>query len=433
MGSPFGYGVRWPAVMAASGLEAAEVDGPVGYRSGRGYQRGPSVLRPWRGYFVFSVEADTLVVPAEGASGAEKLEARNDSTASTSGVAALAGSRLALGTQKQAVQNRPGQEQSGPNSSEPMRSRETETSAPTAETGNQSTTPVQAPNEGEALTAGKASETAGMAPHLKGSSRKKALEALPYTTRIRVWQGSETASQVWLGLRQGAESGRDELDFAQVPPIGNGLRLWAEEKVAGRTVPHAGSFKPPVRGASSGESSRENGRAWKLVLVNPADGKREARLGFETEGRLPKGMSRYVLDLSTERRVAPGQRLELEAGERRELKVIVGTEGYAKEKSEGIELTTFKNELRGNYPNPFSKQTTIAYTLEKKQEVTVEVYNVLGQRVRTLVRGKKQAAGLHEVAWEGESRYGTPVGSGVYFYRIRAEGFQETRKMVLVR
>jgi flagellar hook assembly protein FlgD len=64
--------------------------------------------------------------------------------------------------------------------------------------------------------------------------------------------------------------------------------------------------------------------------------------------------------------------------------------------------------------------------------VTLEIYNVLGQRVRTLVR-KKQERGLHRVSWNGENRYGTRVGSGVYFCRIEAGRFTATQKMVLVR
>jgi hypothetical protein len=129
----------------------------------------------------------------------------------------------------------------------------------------------------------------------------------------------------------------------------------------------------------------------------------------------------------------PGQKLEVEAGAARRLKVIVGTESYAEAESEGIELEAFTNELRGNYPNPFGRETTVAYTLGKRQEVTLEVYDVLGRRVRTLVEGTEQRAGLHRLRWEGENRYGSPVGSGVYFLRIRAEGFTATRKMVLVR
>jgi hypothetical protein len=139
-----------------------------------------------------------------------------------------------------------------------------------------------------------------------------------------------------------------------------------------------------------------------------------------------------VLDLTTDRRVASGARLDLGPGEKRGLKVIVGTESFAKAESPGIGLNTFADELRGNYPNPFGEETTIAYTLSGEREVKIEIYDVLGRRVRRLV-GETQAAGLHRVRWDGENRYGTPVGSGVYFYRIKAGDFVETRKMVLVR
>ena len=234
-------------------------------------------------------------------------------------------------------------------------------------------------------------------------------------------------SRVWVGYREEAKTGRDRLDFAQVPPIGRSVRLSILEEVAGREVAHAGSFKPPV-----GKGTKA-GRTWTLRLENEATGEREVRLRVKGAGRLPSGQERYVLDLSKERRLAMGQRIGLKAGEERKLKVIVGTEAYAKNKSEGIELETFKNELRGNYPNPFGEETTLAYTLGEEAAVTVEIYNVLGQRVRTLVREEKQGAGLYRLRWEGENRYGEPVGSGVYFYRIRAGDFRETRKMVLDR
>ena len=208
------------------------------------------------------------------------------------------------------------------------------------------------------------------------------------------------------------------------------MRLSARETVSGTEVPHAGSFKPPAGGS---QPAREQGRAWRLSLTNRSGSAEEVRLRLESGGGLPEGQSRYVLDLSKERRVAPGATLDLEKGERRGLKVIVGTKAFAKTESEGIELSTFKNELRGNYPNPFGGETTLAYTLKSEREVRIEIYDVLGRRVRTLVRDETQEAGLHEVRWRGQTRYGTPAGSGVYFYRIEAGGFTETRKMVLVR
>jgi len=74
----------------------------------------------------------------------------------------------------------------------------------------------------------------------------------------------------------------------------------------------------------------------------------------------------------------------------------------------------------------------IEYAVGEAQPVTIEVYNVLGQRVRTLVDERKEA-GVHTRTWDGTNRYGTRVGSGVYFYRMEAGDVTETKKMVLVR
>lgn len=89
-------------------------------------------------------------------------------------------------------------------------------------------------------------------------------------------------------------------------------------------------------------------------------------------------------------------------------------------------------ELSQNYPNPFNPVTAIRYSLHRPSQVIVTVFNVLGQEVRTLENGM-QAAGTYETTWDGTDRGGVPVASGIYFYRIKAGDFTETRKMVLLK
>ena len=79
------------------------------------------------------------------------------------------------------------------------------------------------------------------------------------------------------------------------------------------------------------------------------------------------------------------------------------------------------------YPNPFNAQTTISYTLAQAGPVTLSIYNLLGQKVATLVNGIEQA-GEHKVVWEAVG-----VMSGAYFYRIKAGEFAGTKKMVLLK
>jgi len=83
--------------------------------------------------------------------------------------------------------------------------------------------------------------------------------------------------------------------------------------------------------------------------------------------------------------------------------------------------------LKANYPNPFERETTIVYTLPQSQRVTLEVYNAIGRRVAVLVDGRK-GVGTHTVRWEA----GDDLASGVYFYRLQADGKTETRRMTAI-
>ncbi len=91
-------------------------------------------------------------------------------------------------------------------------------------------------------------------------------------------------------------------------------------------------------------------------------------------------------------------------------------------------------ELGPSYPNPFRQQTTIRFTLGSTtpQPVTLEIYNVLGQRVRTLVQGML-SPGQHEVIWDATDEAGRPAASGLYLYRLRVGNQVQTRSMVLMR
>ena len=84
---------------------------------------------------------------------------------------------------------------------------------------------------------------------------------------------------------------------------------------------------------------------------------------------------------------------------------------------------------RTTYPE---RGATIAFCVPARQQVTLQIFNVTGQLVKSLVNGQMEA-GLHEVRWDGTSDNGETVKSGVYFYRISGDGFTDTKRMVLTR
>jgi len=109
-------------------------------------------------------------------------------------------------------------------------------------------------------------------------------------------------------------------------------------------------------------------------------------------------------------------------------------EAWVPEGSDSDENTIIPNDayLWQNYPNPFNPVTEIRFTLKEDADVNIEVYNIKGQKIRTLVNELTQA-GDHFVTWEGRDDDERSVASGVYFYKMKSGKQIETRKMVLMR
>ncbi|MCD4795659.1 MAG: T9SS type A sorting domain-containing protein, partial [Candidatus Cloacimonetes bacterium] len=103
--------------------------------------------------------------------------------------------------------------------------------------------------------------------------------------------------------------------------------------------------------------------------------------------------------------------------------IVVGTDGLS------IPLIT---ELTGNYPNPFNPETNISFSVKEAGKVTLEIYNIKGEKVRTLVKGHREAA-YYNVTWNGKDNSGKQVASGVYFYKMKTGKYVSTKKMILMK
>jgi hypothetical protein len=158
---------------------------------------------------------------------------------------------------------------------------------------------------------------------------------------------------------------------------------------------------------------------------------RPATVRLKEYGPRPDGFQRYVLDQDRGRRlpVTNGtvQVEELRDDAPRHLRVIVGTEVFARNNSGDATLDIQETRLRANAPNPFRRSTTISYQLAEPGHVTIRVYDTLGRRVATLVDGHRQA-GVHQYVWRAQG-----WASGVYFCRMQAGDDRDTRRMVIAR
>ena len=98
-----------------------------------------------------------------------------------------------------------------------------------------------------------------------------------------------------------------------------------------------------------------------------------------------------------------------------------------------VQSTPTEFALFQNFPNPFNPETTIRYNLSDASDVRLQIYNVVGQVVRTLV-AERQSAGRYQIQWNGMDDRGVAVSSGIYFYQIAASGnFQDVRKLMLLK
>ncbi len=240
-----------------------------------------------------------------------------------------------------------------------------------------------------------------------------------YELRIQL-RSPDGASDIHnvVGFHSQASVGRDGFDFFKPPHIG--------EFVSASIVEDGKSFTrnfKPIEG---------EGQHWD-VLLEGSGGVQNIDLTLVEEGHAPQGYSVYVFDLSEGRTLGnSGGTWRLNLSETRRLRIAIGTPAYALNHSEGLPLAPVVYALEQNYPNPFNPSTTIAYQLSKQGQTLLQVYNVLGQHVRTLV-DDFQTSGTYRVEWDGKDGNGAMLSSGVYFIRLQSDGFVDMKKTLFLR
>jgi len=228
-----------------------------------------------------------------------------------------------------------------------------------------------------------------------------------------------------IGRDERASEGKDGMDTPGLPSLEGGLSL-----VMSLNDNDNYAYASDIR------SAEEQNGVWDLRLT--ADGEPgPVSISAEFDGLIPEGLvaalvdiqARKIYDDVTAQAIVIDDRLDLAY----DLKIAAGDVAYVQAAVLKI-LADIPAEfaLGQNYPNPFNPVTRLDYTLPRRSRVMIQVYNILGQEVVTLVNGE-QPYGQHTVVWHGLDRFGKPAASGVYFTELRAGSFRQAKKMLLLK
>jgi hypothetical protein len=149
--------------------------------------------------------------------------------------------------------------------------------------------------------------------------------------------------------------------------------------------------------------------------------------------QVPAAFEAWLLDLTTKDswnlRRTPQARIDvLTDGGERPFRLVVGTRTYVKDVLRDLEALPQKYALEPPYPNPSTGPVAFRMGLPEDDRVTVEVYNLLGQRVATLKNREAMTAGFHTLVWDAPR-----LASGMYFVRMEAGSYRKTQKLVRIR
>jgi hypothetical protein len=247
-----------------------------------------------------------------------------------------------------------------------------------------------------------------------------------WTVQITARAGIAKDHINWAGVRKDASEEYDENDLVEPPVIGSYVSVYFSH-LEWSSLPenYTADYRP-----FSGD-----GYVWDFNVATATAGQM-VTLDFDGVREVPAALEVYLIDedLGTARNLRHNPNYVYRAtGSSKSLKLVVGSRPYVEANSENVALVPNNFDLAQNFPNPFNPETVIRYALPKASTVTLEIYNMLGQKVRTLIDHAPQAADFYTVSWNGRDDRGEAVATGVYIYRFSADGYATSRKMVFMK
>lgn len=250
---------------------------------------------------------------------------------------------------------------------------------------------------------------------------------------ISARSGKAADQENYAGVSNNADDEFDLHDVAEPPSSPTDYIV--VRFINGSWKQHPGSYALDIR------SPNAEGLFWDFDVTS-AKAQSKVQLESYRLGNLPSNFAVYLIDKRTERAIRVDEPssydFTMANGEvRREFRLIAGTQNFIEQSTQGIPLVAMNYSLSQNYPNPFNPVTQIHYSLGHSGYVTLDVYNVLGQKIRSLVN-TSQSIGSYSVEWDGKDARGMTASTGIYFYSMKvASGgeniFTSVKKMILMK
>jgi len=239
---------------------------------------------------------------------------------------------------------------------------------------------------------------------------------LDWQIRISAESGNMKDMFNYVGTAQQAVSGIDSYDAPEPPPIGDFVSVYLTQKNS------AEKFSTDFRETDMGEYEFEFEVAHNID--QPVD------ISFHPEN-LP---DQYTwLLVSKEQGIYYPQASLRVSSNLSKYQLLAGTEEFISSAKAKFSPLPDSYHLKQNFPNPFNPSTTIKYSLPETGPVTIDLYNMLGQKINRLLDGVKKEPGVYQIIWDGKNQSGEPVASGIYFLQLKTKKSNHFIKMILTR
>jgi len=281
------------------------------------------------------------------------------------------------------------------------------------------------PFEGFAINAPDSGTYLSINPRIETALKKYQMPSEGWEITITARCHDEEDPYNILGVHPLADEGWDKQDYPEPPAIDDNISLYfPHPEWHKRQANYCCDIRPPIN----------DFQEWELAIQTSYSDKVD--LDFSGIENIPSELDIYLIDESTgtvnNLREHMAYSVATHGINRKQLTLWVGSKQALQELLAFDRPIPQNYSLLQNYPNPFNPSTMVVFELPKPETVTVTILNVLGQKVAILVQDKPYNAGRHALVWNARNMNGERIGSGEYFYQLKAGSYQETRKMILL-